>query len=83
VIWAYTLLGDGAQAGALLDLTDWPGYQVWYCYGQTRYHIQVVNPHSVATGVINVIIDGEAATDGRIFLNDDGVEHTVQVTLGS
>ncbi|HEX9440468.1 MAG TPA: hypothetical protein VF909_12340 [Roseiflexaceae bacterium] len=153
VIWAYALLGDGARAGALLELInpirharsnpdaykvepytiaadvyampphagrggwtwytgsagwfyrlgidmilglrrsgniltiapyippDWPGYDVWYCYGQTRYYMQVVNPHSVATGVVSVVIDGVAAADGQIFLSDDGVEHTVQVTL--
>ena len=22
---------------------DWSGYDAWYRYGQTRYHIQVVN----------------------------------------
>jgi cellobiose phosphorylase len=153
VIWAYALLGDGARAGALLDLInpirharsapdiykvepysiaadiyampphtgrggwtwytgsagwlyrlgiemilglhrtgniliiapcippDWPGYQVWYRYEQTRYHIQVLNPHGVATGVASVILDGEAAAGGRIALRDDGAEHSVQVML--
>ena len=60
---------------------DWPGYDAWYRYGQTRYHIQVVNPRNIATGVVSVVIDGVAAADGQIFLSDDGVEHTVQVTL--
>jgi cyclic beta-1,2-glucan synthetase len=62
---------------------EWPSYSMTYRFGQSEYHIQVQNPHHVSSGVTSVCVDGELVPDGQITLHDDGVVHTIQVTLGA
>jgi cyclic beta-1,2-glucan synthetase len=62
----------------------WPGFEIVYRYGSTRYEIAVANPHNVSRGVSNVELDGKllAQRPAQIELADDGVTHRVRITLG-
>ena len=74
-----------AGSSLLIDpciAADWPGFALTYRDGQTRYHIQVNNPHHVERGVQRILLDGQLVPDGRIPLTGDGQPHEVQVELG-
>jgi cyclic beta-1,2-glucan synthetase len=62
----------------------WPGFEIVYRYGATRYEIAVENPRSVSRGVSIVELDGKALAQrpSQIPLTDDGVTHRVRVVLG-
>jgi cyclic beta-1,2-glucan synthetase len=62
----------------------WPGFELVYRYGSTRYEIEVENPRSVGRGVSSVEIDGKviAQRQAQIALVDDGVTHRMRVILG-
>jgi cyclic beta-1,2-glucan synthetase len=59
----------------------WPGFQLTFRRGSTRYAIAVENPRGVSRGVASVELDGIALA-GAIPLADDGVIHHVRVVLG-
>jgi cellobiose phosphorylase len=83
--WAYRLgleaiLGFRRQ-GSTLRLrpripADWPGYQLTYRWGTSRYHIQV----SRGDGG-DILLDGETLPGDSISLVDDGRDHEVLVCL--
>jgi cyclic beta-1,2-glucan synthetase len=89
--WAYRL-GMEAILGLNLDGAalridpcipkSWPGYQLVYRFGQTKYHIRVDNPGRVNRGVAQILLDGETLVDGRIELLDDGGQHEILVRMG-
>jgi cyclic beta-1,2-glucan synthetase len=62
----------------------WPGFEIAYRYGSTRYKIMVENPHGVSRGVSSVELDGKALTarPAQIALADDGLTHRVRIILG-
>ncbi len=62
----------------------WPGFQIDYRHGSTRYIITVRNPDSVCHGVVHAELDGRALAPGLpdIDLVDDGKVHRVAVILG-
>jgi cyclic beta-1,2-glucan synthetase len=65
---------------------DWPRYSAVYRLGGATYHISIVNPHSVSTGVSRATLDGvELALTGsgaaRVPLTDDGAIHEITVVL--
>src|SRR5208282_4939156 len=62
----------------------WPGFELSYRFGATRYEIAVENPHSVSRGVASAELDGEALAAGsaQIALVDDGATHRVKIILG-
>ncbi len=62
----------------------WPGFEIVYRYGATRYEIAVENPHGVSRGVTSIELDGNslAQRPAQITLSDDGVTHRVQIVLG-
>jgi cyclic beta-1,2-glucan synthetase len=67
----------------------WPGFEATYTHGSARYLIKVSNSAGVNRGIARHSLDGRDA-DGRnaagsaceIALEDDGREHTVEITLG-
>jgi cyclic beta-1,2-glucan glucanotransferase len=62
----------------------WPGFEITYRHGATRYRIAVENPHGVSRGIVRASLDGReiAGTLGDIDLVDDGSCHDVRMTLG-
>jgi cyclic beta-1,2-glucan synthetase len=62
----------------------WPGFEITYKYGSSRYRIAVENPRGVSTGVSRATLDGReiSGTPCEITLVDDGTYHYGRVTLG-
>jgi cyclic beta-1,2-glucan synthetase len=62
----------------------WPGFDIVYRYGTTRYEIAVENPRGVSRGVTSVELDGKALAQrpAQIPLADDGVTHRARIVLG-
>jgi cellobiose phosphorylase len=90
--WSYRVSLEGIlgfeKRGNRLHLdpcipTSWPGFAIDYRFGASTYAVDVLNPDGVSRGVASVTIDGMVADDGIIPLVDDGMKHTVVVTLGS
>jgi cellobiose phosphorylase len=61
----------------------WPGYEVSYRYGGSRYRIAVVNPEGRCGGVVRIEVDGAVLVGEAIPLVDDGREHAVRVVMGA
>ena len=62
----------------------WPGFEIAFRYGSTRYEISVENPRSVCCGVNSLELDGRRIVAGTrlIPLVDDGGQHSVRIILG-
>ncbi len=62
----------------------WPGFEITYKHGSSRYHVAVTNPHGVSRGIIQASLDGrEIPVDGcTVRLLDDGNYHYARVTMG-
>ena len=62
----------------------WPGFEVTYQRGSSRYHIAVENPKGVCRGVVRATLDElEISLPGcDIHLVDDGGDHYARITLG-
>jgi cyclic beta-1,2-glucan synthetase len=62
----------------------WPGFEIVYRHGSTRYEIAVENPRGVTRGVSSVELDGKTLVQrpAQIALADDGVTHRVRIVLG-
>jgi cyclic beta-1,2-glucan synthetase len=58
----------------------WPGYQLTYRWGQSRYHIQVSRPGDHPDGR-EILLDGKPLDGDAIELVDDGGHHEVLVCL--
>jgi len=61
---------------------SWPGFQVTYRFGSTRYLIRVENPNGVNRGIGQTLLNGIPLPEARIPLTDDGRQHQVLVTMG-
>ncbi len=63
---------------------SWPGFEVTYKHGSSRYHIAVDNPKGVSRGVARAALDGADITPSpcEIALTDDGTYHYARITLG-
>jgi len=63
---------------------SWPGFEIAYRHGGTRYDIRIENPLGVSRGIIAAKLDGEmlSGKSGLIPLTDDGNNHRVQIVLG-
>lgn len=63
---------------------SWPGFEMTYRRGTTRYLIEVRNPGHVEHGVASATLDGVAiaAPPNRIDLRDDGASHRWILTMG-
>ncbi|MEQ1728574.1 MAG: glucoamylase family protein, partial [Vicinamibacterales bacterium] len=78
-----------AKRGTLLEIDPcipphWPGFEMVYRHGSTRYEISVVNPAAVSHGVAGIEEDGLPLPAGTraLSLRDDGATHRIRVTLG-
>jgi cyclic beta-1,2-glucan synthetase len=62
----------------------WPGFEITYKRGASRYHIAVENPNGVCRGVVHCSLDGKELSRKQcdIGLVDDGTYHHVRVRLG-
>jgi cyclic beta-1,2-glucan synthetase len=63
---------------------SWPGFEVTYKHGSSRYHIAVDNPRGANRGVVKAALDGAdiAPSPCEIALTDDGSYHYARITLG-
>ncbi|MEO8537659.1 MAG: phosphorylase, partial [Betaproteobacteria bacterium] len=60
---------------------DWPSYTVRYRRGTATYVIRVENPMRIASGAVDITVDGACVDGDRFPVTDDGREHDVSVTL--
>jgi cyclic beta-1,2-glucan synthetase len=62
----------------------WPGFEITYKRGSSRYHIAVENPNSVCRGIIHCSFDGKEFSRKQcdIELVDDGTYHHIRIRLG-
>lgn len=88
--WLYrliveSLLGFSLEANAISFAPklpkDWNEYKFRYCYRNTFYHIKVArNPTNIVKdGSIRIKIDGKWVEGNRIVMQDDLLEHQVEV----
>ena len=61
---------------------SWPGYEITWRFGRTRYEISVTNPERRCRGIGAAQLDGVAVDPRAIALVDDGEVHEVRVVLG-
>jgi hypothetical protein len=62
---------------------SWPGYEIAWRVGATKYLIAVENPHRQCRGVARVTLDDADVPGGAIPLAYDGETHRVRVVLGA
>ena len=62
---------------------EWKEYRIRYRHGSSVFHITVINPNGVESGVVRVEVDGAEQGGGEVVLRDDGKEHQVRVVMGS
>jgi cyclic beta-1,2-glucan synthetase len=62
----------------------WPGFEIVFRHGSTRYEIAVENPSGVNHGIAYAELDGLTLTKGpiRVCLCDDGKSHKMRAVLG-
>ena len=91
--WMYRTATEGILGihlrGSILSIDpciprSWPGFEVTYKRGASRYHIAVENPNGVCRGVVQCSVDGKELSHRQcdIGLVDDGTYHHVRVRLG-
>ena len=63
---------------------SWPGFEITYKHGTSRYRIAVENPSGVCRGVVSASLDGVELPGApwKIALIDDGSYHYAVVKLG-
>src|SRR5665213_760967 len=88
--WMYRLITESflglQQEGNKLNFVpcipaEWESFKVHYRYKKTLYHIAVIQEKGAAEMTIKV--DGMVQQDKMITLTDDGIEHTVEITIYS
>lgn len=60
----------------------WEGFQIVYKYHDTKYHINVINPEGICSGVKTITVDGNKLQTDGIKLSNDGERHEVMVLMG-
>jgi cyclic beta-1,2-glucan synthetase len=62
----------------------WPGFEITYRHGATRYDIAVENPNGVSRGIASVEFDCPLLSERplRVKLVDDGNAHKLRIILG-
>jgi len=61
----------------------WPGFELSWRFGQSRYEIKVENRAGPSCEVAEAVLDGKAVDPLAIPLVDDGRTHEVLVVLGA
>ena len=91
--WMYRTAVEGILGirlrGGILSIDPciprgWPGFEITYKHGRSRYRIAVENPRGVSTGVSRATLDGREmpGTPCEITLVDDGTYHYGRIILG-
>jgi cyclic beta-1,2-glucan synthetase len=91
--WMYRTAAEGILGiyvrGAVLRIDPciprtWPGFEITYKHGSSRYQIAVENPRGVCRGIVRAALDGREipAAPCEIRLADDGSYHYARITLG-
>ncbi|MBK9314496.1 MAG: hypothetical protein IPM55_09670 [Acidobacteria bacterium] len=80
-ILGFQLSGDRLRIDPCIPRA-WPGFEITYRHGSTRYQIKVENPHGLSRGVIKLEVDGNVQPSTEIVLSDDAQLHHVRVLLG-
>jgi cyclic beta-1,2-glucan synthetase len=62
----------------------WPGFEITFKHGASRYHIAVENPDGVCRGIVKASLDDReiSRTPCAIALVDDAEYHYARITLG-
>jgi cyclic beta-1,2-glucan synthetase len=63
--------------------SSWPGFELSWQLGRTRYEVTVTNPEGRCRGVGVAELDGVAVDSRAIPIVDDGRTHDLRVVLGS
>ena len=79
-ILGFNLMGDKLTIEPCIP-KNWPGYRLEYRYKSTQYTVKVQNPQGKMTGVERVTYDGRDVEDRVILLEDDRVEHLIEVVM--
>jgi cyclic beta-1,2-glucan synthetase len=91
--WMYRTATEGILGiqvrGAVLRIDPcipraWPGFEITYKHGASRYQIAVENPRGVCRGIVRAALDGRdiPAAPCEIPLADDGSYHYARIVLG-
>jgi cyclic beta-1,2-glucan synthetase len=59
----------------------WPGFEILYRDGETRYEIRVENPDGISRGQAEIALDGENLPDRQVSRARDGQKHEVRVRM--
>ncbi len=62
--------------------SSWPGYEIAWRFGRTRYEISVSNPERRCRRIAEAELDGTPVDPQSIPLADDGATHQVRIVLG-
>ncbi|HEY5466986.1 MAG TPA: glycosyl transferase, partial [Clostridia bacterium] len=60
----------------------WKEYAIEYKYLDTGYHIRVTNPEGLCKGVRQITVDGKPVTGNRFDLENDKIDHHIEVMMG-
>ncbi len=62
----------------------WPGFELSFRHGASRYEVTVENPRGVTRGIAAIELDGKPLPAGgtALRLADDGATHQVRIRLG-
>jgi cyclic beta-1,2-glucan synthetase len=91
--WMYRTAAEGILGlhvrGPLLRIDpciprSWPGFEITFKHGSSRYQIAVENPRGVCRGIVRAALDGRDIAVGpcEIRLADDGCYHYARIVLG-
>lgn len=61
--------------------SSWPGFQVTYRFGESRYEIFVERDPAIKPGDVQLTLDDRESADDVIPLHDDGQTHRVQMRI--
>jgi cyclic beta-1,2-glucan synthetase len=62
--------------------SSWPGFDVVWRVGATRYEISVLNPARRCRGVRSAALDGMPVDSRAIPVLDDGLTHHARIVMG-
>jgi cyclic beta-1,2-glucan synthetase len=75
-------VGDSLRIDPVIP-PKWDGFEIRYRFGESVYRIQVLNPEHVASGVRQILLEGQLLQSSSVPLIDDKKEHRVVVIMGN
>jgi cyclic beta-1,2-glucan synthetase len=61
---------------------SWPEFTITYRHGASIYHIQVLNPKGVNSGIEEILLEGEVLNGTDIPLSNEKQRYGVVVRMG-